>query len=173
MITHENLLTEYKEEKDSKKKERLFAICQITINKKSITHVAEMTFKAYNAIKDWYKRFLTCGTSGLEDKPRSGRPPKLVNAKITDFMDDDKDHTFPKEIIKKIKDSTDVTYSESWIRQQLHEMGYSKKVPTAGVLQPGISQECDKLAVRDEIMVFVPKTGRIRAVCHGSDHACT
>ena len=30
-----NLLTEYKKEKDSRKKERLFAICQIIINKNS------------------------------------------------------------------------------------------------------------------------------------------
>ena len=89
-----------------------------------------MTFKAYTTIKGWYKRFLKSGTNGLEDKPRSGRPPKLFNARITDFMDDDKDHTFPKGIIKDQRQYR-VTYSESWTRRQLHDMNHSRKVPTA------------------------------------------
>ena len=65
-----------------------------------------------------------------------------------------------------------VTYSESWTRQQLCEMNHSRKAPTVAYY----NRESVKNVIKwqsDEIVVFVPKTGRIRAVCHGSDHTCT
>ena len=102
MVTHERLLELYKTEKHPRKKERLFAMCQIIINKEGYANVARMLLKAYNTIKSWHKRFLKHGTKGLDDLPRSGRPSKILNRKITEFFPVGKKIVFPVDVVKNI-----------------------------------------------------------------------
>ena len=52
----------------------------------TISTIAQLLHKSYNTVKNWVARFKEFGTSGLYEKPRSGRPTKTVNHKITEFV---------------------------------------------------------------------------------------
>ena len=127
-ISNEQIVELYKRETNAKKKEKLLAVRHIKINKKSIQEVADILCKAYNTVKSWYKRFIEHGPDGLDDKPRSGRPPKLKNHKLDEFLAES-DHVFPKILVARIKSEAHVSYTLSGIRKSLRERGYSPKVP--------------------------------------------
>ena len=50
------------------KKRKVLAIRHLLENKKTITEVSEILFKAYNAIKNWWQAFKKDGIRGLETK---------------------------------------------------------------------------------------------------------
>ena len=131
MVTHEQLLELYKTEKNPRKKERLLAMCHIVINKEKYADVARMLLKAYNTIKSWHKRFLKHGTDGLDELPRSGRPSKTLNRKITEFFPSGEELVFPVDVVKNIWESIHVRCSESTVRNMMRTERFSPKVPQA------------------------------------------
>ena len=66
--TIEEIVCTYKKESDPNKKVKLLAICHLLKNKKTITEVSEILFKAYNTIKNWWQAFKKDGIRGLETK---------------------------------------------------------------------------------------------------------
>jgi transposase len=42
----------------------------------SVTEIAGLTFFDENSVLYWFDRYEATGLAGLEDRPRSGRPPK-------------------------------------------------------------------------------------------------
>ncbi len=76
-ITNDELLQAYKKEKYGKKKERLHAMCIIKINESTIAETANQMFCTYNSVRNWLDSFEKYGLEGLEDLPRSGRPPLI------------------------------------------------------------------------------------------------
>ena len=85
--------------------------------------------KSYNSIKNWVARFKKFGTVGLHEEPRSGRPTKLVNYKITEYFADTKNGIFPKQLVHQIKKDVGASYTESGIRDILHRYNFTPKVP--------------------------------------------
>ncbi len=81
-ITDDKLLQAYKKEKNIHKKERLHAICMIKINKSTISETANQMFCTYQCVKNWLEQFERYGLNGLEDSPRSGRPPLISHKKL-------------------------------------------------------------------------------------------
>ena len=53
-----------------------------------------------------------CGIAGLYGKPRSVRPTKLVNPKITEFFAYIKNGIFPKQLVRQVKKDIGVSYTE-------------------------------------------------------------
>jgi transposase len=43
---------------------------------RSVAEIAELTLFEQDSVLYWFDRFEAEGVSGLEDRPRSGRPPK-------------------------------------------------------------------------------------------------
>ena len=76
-ITHEKLLQAYKKEKNIHKKERLYAMYKIKINKSTIAETFRQMFCTYQCVRNWLDSFEKYGLEGLEDLPRSGRPPLI------------------------------------------------------------------------------------------------
>ena len=75
--TIEEIVCTYKKESNPNKKYvKLLAICHLLKNKKTITKVSKILFKAYNTIKNWWQAFKKDGIRGLETKKIPGRPPK-------------------------------------------------------------------------------------------------
>ena len=66
--TNEEIVCTYKKESNPNKKVKLLAICHLLKNKKTITEVSKILFKAYNTIKNWWQAFKKDGIRGLETK---------------------------------------------------------------------------------------------------------
>ena len=54
--------------------ERARIVWQASQGRMAPAIAAELRLTAYT-VRDWIKRFNTCGVAGLEDRPRAGRPP--------------------------------------------------------------------------------------------------
>ena len=127
-ITNAQLIELHENEPNGKKREKLLAIRHIVVYKKTIAEAARIVCKVHNTVKSWYMRFLEHGPDGLDDKPRSGRPPKLKNHTLDEFLKES-DHVFPKILAARIKSETGVEYTPSGMRKFLHRYNYSPKVP--------------------------------------------
>ena len=66
--TNEEIVCTYKKESNPNKKVKLLAICHLLKNKKTVTEVSKILFKAYNTIKNWWQAFKKDGIRGLETK---------------------------------------------------------------------------------------------------------
>ena len=119
----------YKKEPNPKTKERMLAVFNVVEGGETIPMIARLFHKSYNSIKNWIARFKKLGTVGLHEEPRSGRPTKLMNHKITEFFAGIKNGIFPKQLVRQIKKDTGVKYTESGIRDMLHRYNFTPKVP--------------------------------------------
>ncbi len=117
-------------EKDPRKRTRIHGICRIVIEEESYREVARIMYKSYNTIRARHERYLREGLKGLGDRPRPGRPPKMTNRKLTEFMEEgDAPCRFPKLLAEKVKEKTGIAYCEGAVRRKLRDGGYSPKVP--------------------------------------------
>ena len=55
--TTEVVVLAYKKENNPNKKVKILAICHLLKNKKTITEVSKILFKAYNTIKNWFSEY--------------------------------------------------------------------------------------------------------------------
>ena len=85
--TIEEIVCTYKKESNPNKKVKLLAICHLLKNKKTITEVSKILFKAYNTIKNWWQAFKKDRIHGLETKKIPGRPTKIKNETLLEFME--------------------------------------------------------------------------------------
>ena len=118
----------YKHEPNAKKKEKLLAVLHILFKGKTITEVAGIFFKSYNTIKSWRGRFLKHGPDGLDDKPRSGRPPKIKNQTLDKFIKK-AELVFPSCVAEDVTAETGVECSKAMVRRRLHAMRWTRKTP--------------------------------------------
>ena len=100
---HAELMCVYKKELNSKAKERMLAVLNVVAEGETISTIAQLFHKSYNTIKNWVMRFKEFGIAGLYEEPRSGRPTKLVNHKITEFFASVKNGIFPKQLVRQVK----------------------------------------------------------------------
>ena len=131
-ITNDELLQAYKKEKNIRKKERLHAICIIKINNYSIAETARQMFCTYQSVRNWFDSFEKYGLEGLEDLPRSGRPPLIPHKKLQKI-----ERTFkkisggmtPKKLMKFIFYRTRITYHITHVRRLMRKWNLKPKVP--------------------------------------------
>ncbi len=131
-ITNDELLQAYKKEKNICKKERLHAICIIKINNYAIAETARQMFCTYNSVKNWLDSFEKYGIEGLEDLPRSGRPPLIPHKKLQKIERTFKkisDGMTPKKLIKFIFVRTGITYHITHICRLMRKWNLKLKVP--------------------------------------------
>ena len=88
--TIEEIVCTYKKESNPNKKVKLFAICHLLKNKKTITEVSKILFKAYNTIKNWWQAFKKDGIRGLKTK-KNTRPSAKDQKQNTFGVYGDKD----------------------------------------------------------------------------------
>ena len=121
----------YVYKKEPKAKERMLAVLNVVAEGETISTIAKLFHKSYNSIKNWVMRFKEFGIAGLYEEPRSGRPTKLVNHKITEFFAGVKNGIFPKQLVRQIKKGTGVSYTESGVRAMLRSHNFTPKVPNS------------------------------------------
>ena len=128
--TIEEIVCTYKKESNPNKKVKLLAICHLLKNKKTITEVSKILFKAYNTIKNWWQAFKKDGIRGLETKKIPGRPPKIKNKTLLEFMETktkEEQYIVPKNIVRDLKNELGVDYSLSGMRNAMHRINYTCK----------------------------------------------
>ena len=99
-------------------------------NKKTITEVSEILFKAYNAIKNWWQAFKKDGIRGLEIKKIPGRPAKIKDRTLLEFMETktkEEQYIVPENIARDLKNEFGVDYSLSGMRSAMHRLNYTCK----------------------------------------------
>lgn len=131
-ITYYKLLQAYKKEKNIHKKQRLHAICIIKINKYTISETAKQMFCTYQCVKNWFNQFERYGLDGLEDSPRSGRPPLISCKKLQKIEQAFKKISggmTPKKLMRFIFERTHVTYHISHVCRLMHKWNLKAKVP--------------------------------------------
>ena len=104
--TTEVVVLAYKKENNPNKKVKILAICHLLKNKKTITEVSKILFKAYNTIKNWWQAFKKDGIRGLETKKIPGRPPKIKNKTLLEFMEaktKEEQYIVPEDIARDLK----------------------------------------------------------------------
>ncbi len=96
----------YKKESNPNKKERMLAIRHLLENGKTITKISKISFKAYNTIKNWWRAFKKDGIRGLAIKKIPGRPPKIKNKTLLEFMEaktKEEQYIIPENIARDLK----------------------------------------------------------------------
>ena len=128
--TTEVVVLAYKKENNPNKKVKILAICHLLKNKKTITEVSKILFKAYNTIKNWWQAFKKDGIRGLETKKIPGRPPKIKNKTLLEFMEaktKEEQYIVPEDIARDLKIEFGVDYSPSGMRNAMHRINYTCK----------------------------------------------
>lgn len=80
------LQDEIRRSKDARYDHRLHAILLVTQGV-SCPEVARLLGDAPRTVQTWVHRFENKGFSGLQDKPRPGRPPKLTEEQLAEISD--------------------------------------------------------------------------------------
>ena len=146
-ITNDELLQAYKKEKYGKKKERLHAMCIIKINKFTIAETANQMFCTYNSVRNWLDSFEKYGLEGLEDLPRSGRPPLISHKKLQKIERTFKkisDGMTPKKLMQFIFDWTNISYHITHVRRLMHKWNLKPKVPQKVHVRAASKDTCRK-----------------------------
>ena len=126
----EKVVLAYKKEGNPNKKEKILAIRHLLENEKTITEVSKILFKAYNTIKNWWQAFKKDGIRGLETKKIPGRPPKIKNKTLLEFMETktkEEQYVVPENIACDLKNEFGVCYSLSGTRNAMHRLNYTCK----------------------------------------------
>ena len=97
----------------------MLAVFNVVEGGETIPTIARLFHKSYNSIKNWIARFKKLGTVGLHEEPRSGRPTRLVNHKITEFFAGVKNGIFPKQLVRQIKKDTGVNGADPSIMRPI------------------------------------------------------
>ena len=128
--TIEGVVFAYKKEGNPNKKVKILAICHLLENEKTIIEVSKILFKAYNTIKNWWQAFKKDGIHGLETKKIPGRPPKIKNKTLLEFMEvktKEGQYIVPENIARDLKTEFGVDYSLSGMRSAMHRINYTCK----------------------------------------------
>ena len=130
-ITNDELLQAYKKEKNNRKKERLHAMCMIKINEHTIAKTAKEMFCTYQCVRNWLCRFEEYGLEGLEDLPRSGRPPLIPHkiTKIEKLFKKLSGGMTPKKLMQLMFDRTGITYHITHVCRLMRSWNLKAKVP--------------------------------------------
>ena len=123
------LMEAYKKEPTKKVAERILGVVHVLVDKMSIAEVARLHRKAYNTIRNHCDRFKERGIDGLRDAPRSGRPPKIKNQTLDEYIGNSRMGVHLGKLSKGLHEDLGVDYSESGMRAKAHSMGWSYKKP--------------------------------------------
>ena len=119
-----------KKENNLNKKVKILAICHLLENGKTIIEVSEILFNAYNTIKNWWQAFKKDGIHGLGIKKILGRPAKIKNKTLLEFMEaktKEEQYVIPENIAHDLKNEFGVCYSLSGMRNAMHRLNYTCK----------------------------------------------
>jgi len=135
----------YRSEKDVDVRERLLLVRRVQVDNEQAARVAEEELhrSRWWAYK-WLKRFDKSGIDGLQDQPRTGRPPEVSEDTFTEIKKELSENVAgwqAKEVMNIVYERTGVRYHEVHIYRLLHKWGFSPKVPRKRFVNTASNEE--------------------------------
>ena len=121
------LIRAYKSEKNPVTRDRIHAVCMIKINGLEPSKVASLYYRDQRTIDEWIRRFDEDGLAGLNDRPRSGRPPKVGLEQIEGIVAGEGGVTTPRKLGNDIHRKFKVKYHVTNVRKIMRRLGMSAK----------------------------------------------
>jgi transposase len=120
----------WRAEKNLKVRERILMVLKLH-NGLSSYDVGRQHNCPHSKILYWKYRFEQEGLTGLRDRPKPGRPPKIPSREIERIrrIVEGKEYTTATEVLKLVHEQTGVRYSLMHITRLLHSWGLSRKRP--------------------------------------------
>jgi len=148
-ITHQTmnkqqLIQAYRNETDLNVKERLFLIKQVLFDNQIASHVAKSLGRVRSWAYKWLERFKKHGIDGLQDLPRTGRPPKVSAKKlatIKETLDANPSGWSARQVMNLVYEKSGVRYHEVHVYRLLHKWGYTPKVAQKRFVNSATLQE--------------------------------
>lgn len=135
----------YKQESNAVVKERIQLVRRILQDKQQhIEDVAKELHRCRAWAYKWYKRYNEIGLEGLQDQPRTGRPPdvpKETMLKIKNELADSNTGWDFRQVMDIIYKKTGVRYHEVHIYRLLHKWGFKSKVPKKKFVNTASAEE--------------------------------
>ena len=133
MISRRQLVSIYRKEKNANIKERILLVKRVKYDKQEAATTAETELgKTRTWAYKWLHRFDKNGLEGLQDQPRSGRPPdvpKETMIKIREELAESNTGWDFRQVMNLIYKKTGTRYHEVHIYRLLHKWGFKSKVP--------------------------------------------
>jgi transposase len=146
-ISLEQINNAYKKEIDSDVKERILLVRRVRIDGQGASKVAERELhKSRWWAYKWLSRFDKLGIEGLNDQPRSGRPPLIPQKKMLKIKQELSENIAgwqAKQVMDIIYKNTGVRYHEVHIYRLLHKWGFSPKVPQKRFVNTASKEEIE------------------------------
>jgi transposase len=146
-ISSEQINNAYKKEIDSDVKERILLVRRVRIDGQGASKVAERELhKSRWWAYKWLSRFDKLGIEGLNDQPRSGRPPLIPQKKMLKIKQELSENIAgwqAKQVMDIIYKKTGVRYHEVHIYRLLHKWGFSPKVPQKRFVNTASKEEIE------------------------------
>ena len=134
----------YKHESNANVRERILLIRRIISDGQDIRMISKELHRSIAWAYKWLRRFDKEGLEGLENKPRSGRPPDVPQEKLSKIrteLSENPSGWKAKEIIDIIHRKTGIRYHEVHIYRLLHKWGFSPKVPRKKFVNTASNEE--------------------------------
>ena len=130
--TSKKLLSLSRKETNARKRMRLLAV-SLFWDGENRTNIAKRLNVARSSVNRWVSDYLAHGLLGLNNKPISGRPPKLTSSELKKLSNYIKQHPSLSEggrltgedITRYITEEFDINYSPSHIYKLLRHLGFS------------------------------------------------
>lgn len=148
MTVSANVLNDaYKHESDADVRERILLLRSVRIDGKEAAAVAEKQLhRTRGWAYKWLKRFDTDGLAGLQDQPRSGRPPEVPEEKMLEIrrqLSENPSGWRVKEVMNMIYEKTGIRYHEVHVYRIMHGWNFSPKVPQKRFVNAASREEKD------------------------------
>ena len=99
----------------------------VKINGLAASKVARLCYCDPHTVTRWVRRYDEEGLADLEDKPCSGRPPKVKPDKIVDIVEQAECIITPKRLKSDIQTSLGIKYHITSVRRIMNRIGLSAK----------------------------------------------
>jgi len=135
----------WRKEKNLKVKERILMLLKLQEGLSSYD-VGRQHNCPHSKILYWKYRFEEEGLTGLRNRPKSGRPPKISNGELERIkrIIEGKEYTTATEVLKLVHEQTKVRYSLMHITRLLHSWGLSRKRPSRRHVNAASDEEVEQ-----------------------------
>ena len=139
----------WRAEKNLKVRERILMVLKLH-NGLSSYDVGRQHNCPHSKILYWKYRFEQEGLTGLRDRPKPGRPPKIPSREIERIrrIVEGKEYTTATEVLKLVHEQTGVRYSLMHITRLLHSWGLSRKRPDRRHINAASDEEVERFKKR-------------------------
>ena len=126
-VDHTCLFQAYKKEKNLNKRERILAVSMHKNKRMTVVEIAGILPCSQQSVTNWIRRFKEEDLVGLDDRPRTGRRPKVSLVKISRIISRTDCKTTPRKLREDIHKMFGTRYHITSVRRILHELGMSAK----------------------------------------------